>query len=193
MTTVREPEDQGVSIVPSPLFFKQASFGNLFGPHKTLVGFSSTEKQIPSAFSVSTAQNQAALPSSLPRDFHTASAGAATAEGISPYFIPGRLSGHADLRSLPTAQGTQGQEAAWLKNPYARPPCPLQGSLGEGCATVGGGREKLQGMSEAKEKTHNPTRGTSPSSGKKARCRHGVSGDCLDPISKTFIACLGHL
>ena len=64
---------------------------------------------------------------------------------------------------------------------------------GEGCATTGGAREKQQGMSEAKEKTHNPTHDMSPSSVKRACCRHGVSGDCLDPISKIFIACLGHL
>lgn len=111
LTTVHEPEDQGVSITPSPLFSSQHVSENSLGPDKTLVSFSFLEKQIPSAFSVSTVQKQATVPSSLPGDFHTASAGAATAEGISSYFIPGRLSGHEDLHSPPTAQGMPGQEA----------------------------------------------------------------------------------
>lgn len=64
---------------------------------------------------------------------------------------------------------------------------------GEGCATAGQAKGKQPGLSEAREKTHNPIHGMPPSSVKRACCRHGASGDCLDPISKTFIACLGHL
>lgn len=138
LTTVHEPEDQGVSINPSPLFSSQHVPENSLGPEKTLVSISFLEKQIPSAFSVSTVQKQAALPSSLPGDFHTASAGAATAEGISSYFIPGRLSGHEDLHSPPTAQGTPGQEA---EEPLCQATLPLQSFMGRGCATSGGARE----------------------------------------------------
>lgn len=72
-------------------------------------------------------------------------------------------------------------------------PCPLQGPLGMAVKPQRGDREKQQGMSEVKGKMSNPTHGMSPSSLKRVCCGHGVSGDCLDPIAKTFIACLGHL
>lgn len=132
-------------------------------------------------------------PSSLPRDFHARPAGAGMAQGVSPYFIPRRCSGHANLHSPLRAWGTRGQGAAWLENPHTTPLTSLQSPLGMVVKPQRGDREKQQGMSEAKGKTHSHTHGTSPSSMKRACCGHGVSGDCLDPVAKTVIACLGHL
>lgn len=88
-------------------------------------------------------QKQAALPSSLPEYFHTAPAGAATAEGISPYFIPGTPSEHADLHVPPMAWGTLGQEAACLKSP-GHPGLSTTEPSAEGCAT-GGSQGKRAG------------------------------------------------
>lgn len=48
-------------------------------------------------------------------------AGAGMAQRVSPYSVPRRCSGHADLHSPLRAWGTQGQGAAWLENPHV--PC----------------------------------------------------------------------
>lgn len=84
-------------------------------------------------------------PSSLPRDLQAPLAGAGMAQGISPYFIPGRCSGHADLHSPLGAWGTRGQEAAWLENPHTRPPMSPAEPSGDGWETTEGGQGKTTG------------------------------------------------
>ena len=97
LTTVHEPEDQGVSIVSCPLF----SSRHVSETHSCLTKLLSASlvrtSRYPQLSQRPQCRTEKPRPVASLEGFHTASAGAATTQSISPYFNPRRLSGHADL------------------------------------------------------------------------------------------------
>lgn len=146
---VHKPQDQADSVGPSTLLSSRNISKTHLGLTKAPVSFSSLEQQMLSA------------PSTLPGSA-CPPAGAGLAQGVSPYSVPRRCSGHADLHSPLRAWGTRGQGAAWLENPHTRPLMSPARPSGDGCETTEGGQGKQQGVPEAKGKTRDGTQGTSP-------------------------------
>lgn len=141
-TSTRRPRCYHISF---PAFFKQACFRNSFGPDKTLVSFSSLEKQIPSAFSASTAQNHAALPSSIPRDFSYHFSRCSDSRGHIPLLYSRKT--FRTCRPLFPADGTgHARSGGSMAEEQLRQDTlsPAEPS-GEGCVTTGGARVKRPG------------------------------------------------
>lgn len=194
LTTVREPEDQGVSIAPSPLFSSRHVSETHFGLMKLLSAslLFSGEANTPSFLSIHSTEPSSPA-QQPPWGFSYHFSRCSDGRGHIPLLHSQKTFRTCRPPFPADGKGHAGSGDSTAEEPLSQATLSPAEPSGEGCASMGGAREKQQSMSEAKEKTHNPTHGMSPSSVKRACCRDGVFGDCLDPISETFIACLGHL
>lgn len=192
LTTVHEPEDHGVSIAPSPLFSSRHVSEIHLGLIKLLLAsllWQSkypllsqhpqrwTKRPCPAASLGSfirlqqVQRQQRAYPLTLfPEDFqHTQTS------------VPHRWHRARQVR----------RQHGWRTLMPGHPvPCR---ALWGGLCNHGESQGQTAGYVWGQREDTQPHPWDVSELVKRACCRHGVSGDSVDPISKTFIACLGHL
>lgn len=181
---MHKPEDQAVSVGPSPLFLSRSISETPKVLIKLISSFLLWSSKCPQLCQLPAASPGIFRPLQQVQGWHRAYLLTLFPEDVQDMQTSIPHWGHG-------AHGVRRQHGWRTLTPGH--PCPLQSPLGMVGKPQRGDREKQQGVSEANGKMSNCTHGMSPSLLKRACCGHGVSGDCLDPIAKTFIACLGHL
>lgn len=176
---MHKPQDQAVSVGPSLLF----SSRNISESHLDLIKLLSASllwsSKYPQLSELPAASPGIFMPLQQVQGWHRAYLLTLFPEDVqdTPTSIPHWWHG---------AHGVRRQQ-----EPHTRPPMFPAEPTGDGCGTTE--RGQTTGHIWGQRGDHDPTHRTSPSWLKRASCGHGVSGDCLDPVAKTFIACLGHL
>lgn len=183
LTTVHEPEDHGVSIAPSPLFSSRHVSEIHLGLIKLLLASLLWQSKYP-------------LLSQHPQRWTKRPCPAASLGSFIGFSRCSDSRGHIPLLysrktfstrrpPFPTdGTGHARSGGSMAEEPLCQATLSPAEPSGEGCATTGRARDKQRGMSEAKEKTHNPTHGMSLSLSRGLAVGMGSLGTALIPSLK---------